>query len=53
MVPEAGENHTALLTAVDQALHRAKQAGRNRIEAAPGRRDKPTLVATALRRPAA
>jgi diguanylate cyclase (GGDEF)-like protein len=53
MVPEAGENHTALLTAVDQALHRAKQAGRNRIETVPGRRDKPTLVATALRRPAA
>jgi diguanylate cyclase (GGDEF)-like protein len=53
MIPEAGENHTVLLAAVDQALHRAKQAGRNRIEAAPPRRDKPARVANALRRPAA
>ena len=53
MVPEAGENHTVLLAAVDQALHRAKQAGRNRIEAAPLRRDKPARAASALRRPAA
>jgi diguanylate cyclase (GGDEF)-like protein len=53
MVPEAGENHTVLLAAVDSALHRAKDAGSNRIEAALGRRDKPALVANALRRPAA
>ena len=53
MIPEAGENHTVLLAAVDQALHRAKEAGRNRIEAAPVRRDKPALVTNALRRPAA
>jgi diguanylate cyclase (GGDEF)-like protein len=53
MVPEAGENPTALLAAVDQALHRAKEIGRNRIETAPPRRDKPALVAGALRRPAA
>jgi diguanylate cyclase (GGDEF)-like protein len=53
MVPEASENHTVLLAAADQALHRAKEAGRNRIEAAPVRRDKPTRVANALRRPAA
>ena len=53
MVPEAGENNTVLLAAADQALHRAKQAGRNRIEAAPPRRDKPARVANAVRRPAA
>jgi diguanylate cyclase (GGDEF)-like protein len=53
MVPEAGESHTVLLAAADQALHRAKEAGRNRIEAAPARRDRPTRVANALRRPAA
>jgi diguanylate cyclase (GGDEF)-like protein len=53
LTPEAGENHTVLLAAADQALHRAKQAGRNRIEAAPARRDKPARVANALRRPAA
>jgi diguanylate cyclase (GGDEF)-like protein len=53
MIPEAGENHTVLLAAVDQALHRAKEAGRNRIEAAPVRRDRPVLVTNSLRRPAA
>jgi hypothetical protein len=53
MVPEAGENYTVLLAAVDSALHRAKEAGGNRVEAAPARRDKPALVANALRRPAA
>jgi PleD family two-component response regulator len=53
MIPEAGENQTVLLAAADQALHRAKEAGRNRIEAAPTRRDKPALVTNALRRPAA
>jgi predicted signal transduction protein with EAL and GGDEF domain len=53
MVPEAGESDTVLLAAADQALHRAKETGRNRIEAAPARRDKLTRVANALRRPAA
>ena len=53
MVPEAGENLTVLLAAADQALHRAKQAGRNRIEAASARREKLARVANALRRPAA
>jgi diguanylate cyclase (GGDEF)-like protein len=53
MVPEVGENYTVLLAAVDSALHRAKEAGGNRVEAAPARRDKPALVANALRRPAA
>jgi diguanylate cyclase (GGDEF)-like protein len=53
MVPEVNENNTVLLAAADQALHRAKQAGRNRIEAAPPRRDKPARVANAVRRPAA
>jgi diguanylate cyclase (GGDEF)-like protein len=53
MVPEAGENPSMLLAAVDSALHRAKDAGRNRIEAAAARREKPVLVANTLRRPAA
>ncbi len=53
LTPEAGEDHTVLLAAADRALHRAKQAGGNRIEAAPARRDKPARVANALRRPAA
>ncbi len=53
MVPETGETYAALLAAVDSALYRAKENGRNRIETAPVRRDKPTLVATAVRRPAA
>jgi diguanylate cyclase (GGDEF)-like protein len=53
MVPEADESDTVLLAAVDQALHRAKETGRNRIEAAPARHDKPTRVTSALRRPAA
>jgi diguanylate cyclase (GGDEF)-like protein len=53
MVPEAGENPTVLLAAADQALQRAKHAGRNRMEAAPARRDMPARVANPLRRPAA
>jgi diguanylate cyclase (GGDEF)-like protein len=53
MVPEAAESDTVLLAAADQALHRAKDAGRNRIEAAPTRRDKSARVANALRHPAA
>jgi PleD family two-component response regulator len=53
IVPEGNENHSVLLAAVDSALRRAKEAGRNRIEAAAVRREKPALVATALRRPAA
>jgi diguanylate cyclase (GGDEF)-like protein len=53
IVPEPGESHAALLAAVDQALYRAKEAGRDRIEAAHIRPDKPTLVAQSFRRPAA
>jgi diguanylate cyclase (GGDEF)-like protein len=53
MVPEAGESHRTLLAAVDSALHRAKGAGRDRIEAAPMRHEKPARIANALRRPAA
>ena len=53
IVPEAGENLRCAFAAVDHALYRAKEAGRNRIEAAQVRRDKPALVANALRRPAA
>jgi diguanylate cyclase (GGDEF)-like protein len=53
VVPEPGETHAALLAAVDQALYRAKEAGRNRVEAVQIRRDKPTWVAHSIRRPAA
>jgi diguanylate cyclase (GGDEF)-like protein len=53
LVPDQGETHAALLAAADEALHRAKEAGRNRIELAQVRRDNPTPVAQAFRRPAA
>jgi PleD family two-component response regulator len=53
VVPEHGETYGVLIAAVDQALYRAKEAGRNRIETVQVRRDKPTLVAHPLRRPAA
>jgi diguanylate cyclase (GGDEF)-like protein len=53
VVPEAGENHNILLSAVDSALRRAKENGRNRIEAGAARREEPARVANALRRPAA
>jgi diguanylate cyclase (GGDEF)-like protein len=53
IVPESGEAHAALLAAVDQALYRAKETGRDRIEAAQTRRDKPTLVTHSFGRPAA
>jgi diguanylate cyclase (GGDEF)-like protein len=53
IVPEPGESHAALLATVDQALYRAKETGRNRIETAQIRRDKPMLVTPSFRRPAA
>ena len=53
VVPESGETHATLLAAVDQALYRAKETGRDRIEAAQIRRDKPTLVTHSFGRPAA
>jgi Diguanylate cyclase, GGDEF domain len=45
VVPQPAENHGVLLAAVDQALYRAKAAGRNRIEKVQIRRDKPVLIA--------
>jgi hypothetical protein len=42
-----------LLAALDQALDRAKEAGRNRIEKVQIRRDKPMLIAHRFGRPAA
>lgn len=53
VVPEHGETYGVLIAAVDQALYRAKEAGRNRIETVQVRRDKPTLVAHSFPRPAA
>jgi diguanylate cyclase (GGDEF)-like protein len=53
IVPEPGETHTVLLAAVDQALYRAKETGRNRIETEQIRRDKPTVVTPVFQRPAA
>jgi two-component system, sensor histidine kinase LadS len=53
VVPEPGETYGVLLAAVDQALHRAKEAGRNRIETVQIRRDKPTLIAHTFQLPAA
>jgi diguanylate cyclase (GGDEF)-like protein len=53
VVPESGENYGVLLAAVDQALYRAKEAGRDRIEKVQIRRDKPILIAHTFGRPAA
>jgi diguanylate cyclase (GGDEF)-like protein len=53
VVPEPGETYGVLLAAVDQALHRAKEGGRNRIETVQIRRDKPTLIAHTFQLPAA
>ncbi len=44
MMPMPGESQSLLMAAADQALYRAKELGRNRIEIAPGRVFKPTLV---------
>jgi diguanylate cyclase (GGDEF)-like protein len=52
VVPEQGESYGVLLAAVDQALYRAKEAGRNRIETVQIRRDNPPIAHT-FSRPAA
>ncbi len=44
IVPKPGVDQDALLAAADQALYRAKELGRNRIEVAPRHMPKPTLV---------
>jgi PleD family two-component response regulator len=44
MVPHRGEDQSVLLAAADQALYRAKELGRDRIEVAPPQVSRPTLV---------
>jgi len=44
MMPMPGESQSVLMAAADQALYRAKELGRNRIEIAPPRAFKPMLV---------
>lgn len=44
MVPHRGDDQSVLLAAADQALYRAKELGRDRIEVAPPQVSRPTLV---------
>jgi diguanylate cyclase (GGDEF)-like protein len=46
MVPGPGDDQGVLMSAADHALYLAKELGRDRIEVAPTRPQKPTLVAT-------